>query len=97
MCKRKDEDEGGGYVDNHPVDELERGCTSVEAPGPSLNKASEAGPDKRTKSEVRDCQWWIKQVVKALVDEGILGALFDGSREETAKLIGDAMAALPVH
>lgn len=33
----KDDDEGGGYVDNRPKDDLEQACVDVDAPGPSLN------------------------------------------------------------
>jgi len=66
----KDEDEGGGFVDNEPIDAFERVCLEVEAPGPSLNSANIEGKRKRT--EVRDCQWWIRRVVEVLVSRDML-------------------------
>lgn len=62
---RKDEDEGGGYVDNPAHDELERICLEVDAPGLSLHPANSDEPrhqaGRRLKVEVRDCQWWVRQ------------------------------------
>lgn len=80
--QEKDEDDGGGYIDNQPRDAFEDACVQVEAPGPSLNKASNG---VRQKVEVRDCQWWIAKVVEALVEKGILGPLLseDGPEQQS--------------
>lgn len=91
---QKDEDEGGGYVDNQAVDELERVCLEVEAPGPSLNRVETGGvlPGRRVKTEVKDCQWWVRQVVNVLCSRGILRA--DGSEDRDPISI---VESLPVH
>jgi hypothetical protein len=96
----KDEDEGGGYVDNQPKDDLERICVKIEPPGPSLNHVSDnvsskGVPTKRP--EVRDCQWWVRKVVATLFEAGILRSLsttgISGEEEEP----GQILARLPVH
>ena len=91
---QKDEDEGGGYVDNNAVDELERVCLEVDAPGPSLNRVDQ--PGKRVNTEVKDCQWWVRQVVSLLCSRGILHALptADGSEDRNPISI---IESLPVH
>lgn len=70
----KDNEEGGGYIDNTPIDEFEQTCVEVEAPGRSLRNAasgvSVAGRVQKT--EVRDCQRWVREVVKLLVERGML-------------------------
>ncbi|TPX12400.1 uncharacterized protein E0L32_006812 [Thyridium curvatum] len=59
------------------INAFDRACQEVEAPGPSLNKVSIGdnaeipGPPRR-RSEVKDCQWWIKQAVANLVEANIL-------------------------
>lgn len=71
--EEKDEDEGGGFLDNVPRDALEEVCVCVEAPGPSLNSVSGGGNGRRVKGgEVRDCQWWVRRVVGELVARGLL-------------------------
>lgn len=89
----KDADEGGGFVDNEARDDLERCCAHVTAPGPSLNDSLQPLHNgKRLKVEVKDCQWWVRQVVQELVQRGIL------HRSSTAE--GDPMelvALLPIH
>lgn len=93
--KSKDEDEGGGYIDNEPRDAFEQICVAVEAPGPSLKSATSEGGRTR-KAEVEDCQWWVKQVVSELVAKGLLVA---SSAEENgqARSPEEAVAGLPVH
>lgn len=73
----KDEDEGGGFVDNVPIDAVENICVEVEAPGPSLNSSQTAvlPGGKRIKTEVKDCQWWVREVIKKLSDRGLLEKL----------------------
>lgn len=95
---QKDEDEGGGYVDNRPIDEFERICVEVEAPGPSLNRVSGsvAGNGKRARVEVEDCQWWIRQVVLALEARGMLSAL-SSDMNDAGKIPSDIVASLPMH
>ncbi|KAI9665382.1 MAG: hypothetical protein M1831_001820 [Alyxoria varia] len=74
--EEKDEDEGGGTIDKQAEDEFERVCVEIDAPGPSLRKISTAGStqDEGTQArlEVKDCQWWVREVVNALVKRGIL-------------------------
>ena len=100
---RKDEDEGGGFIDNEPRDDFERVCVGVEAPGPSLNRVStdaskheieEMG--RRKRAEVKDCQWWIKQVVKTLVEKGLLLPLPTREGEHEQNPI-ELVTRLPVH
>lgn len=97
---QKDEDEGGGYVDNHATDELESVCLEVEAPGPSLNRvvASEAGRStgNRMKMEVKDCQWWVREVVQLMYSRGILRALPSAKGTE-GKNPAVLLESLPVH
>ena len=53
-------------------DAIERVALSVPAPGPSLRSASATtGPTRIPKVEVKDCQYWAKQFVRALVQSGI--------------------------
>lgn len=96
FSETKDEDEGGGTVDNVPRDAFEEVCVSVEAPGPSLNSAGSLPPGRVKKAEVKDCQWWVKAVVKELVVRGILAELAedDCSVVRTPEQIA---AALLVH
>lgn len=97
---QKDDDEGGGYVDNYATDELERVCLEVEAPGPSLNRvvASEAGRSSgpRPKMEVKDCQWWVRQVVQLAYSRGILLASQspDGTEGKDPTVL---LESLPAH
>jgi hypothetical protein len=96
--KHKDEEDGGGFLDNTPQDDFERLCLEIDAPGPSLNRvgasASEIStqPGKRKKPEVRDCQWWIGEVMRAMIERGML-VRGDGDEREPI----DWIAALPKH
>ncbi|KZT69551.1 hypothetical protein DAEQUDRAFT_765392 [Daedalea quercina L-15889] len=56
--------------DPTPIDRLEEVIVTVPAPGPSLRSAA-ASHEKR--AELRDCQWWVKQAVAALIAAGICG------------------------
>nr|POE92401.1 hypothetical protein CFP56_69648 [Quercus suber] len=77
----KDDEEGGGYVSNEPIDAFEKVCVEVPAPGLSLNQVSTGMRvatnewEKRVKPEVRDCQWWVRQVVDAMMAKGMLQPL----------------------
>lgn len=74
----KDDDEGGGYIDNKPQDDFEMVCVEVEAPGPSLNNVSKAGAgnvSRGGRQQPRDCQWWIAQVVTELTERNMLKSL----------------------
>lgn len=62
---------------------LDQALRAIEAPGPSLNKVTPNsgagdGSARPKKMEVRDCQWWIKQAVEHLVEEGMLAPITDG-------------------
>ncbi|KAF2723915.1 hypothetical protein K431DRAFT_292211 [Polychaeton citri CBS 116435] len=97
----KDEDEGGGYVDNQPVDEFELICTKLEAPGPSLNQVtlgpSTNGSRGRTKrTEIKDCQWWIRNVFEVMMREDML-LPYLAHAEDGKKGLQESLAALPVH
>lgn len=96
---RKDDEDGGGFVDNHPRDAFERTCVEVEAPGPSLNKVLDGikpAVGRTTRTEVRDCQWWARHVVKELTKANILENWLqaDGSRSRSPKELLDE---LPLH
>lgn len=78
---------------------FDRACREVQAPGPSLNKVTltdagkATGPPSR-KSEVKDCQWWIKQAVARLVEADMLLPLDEGHEAETP---GERVGGLPRH
>ena len=96
--ERKDEDEGGGYIDNRPVDALECLCLEVEAPGPSLNKISSSehsGTPKGHKCEVKDCQWWVREVVRLMCVRNMLESLpnDEGEVQDPEAVV----AGLPAH
>ena len=61
---------------NHILNAFDRACREVQAPGPSLARVDRtvvdqmAGPPKRT--EVKDCQWWLKQAAAHLVQADML-------------------------
>ncbi|KAH8908536.1 hypothetical protein BR93DRAFT_489954 [Coniochaeta sp. PMI_546] len=86
-----DEKSGSDAMRYEGVNLFDRVCREVEAPGPSLNKvtkltlAQTTGPPPR-KTEVKDCQWWLKQAVEHLVEGDILmpleEALGDGTPVE---------------
>lgn len=98
--KQKDDDEGGGYIDNDAIDDFERICVEVEAPGPSLNRVSQTAssvPTKKAKAEVKDCQWWVRQVVDALMTRGMLEPAPTSANKPASQSPSDAVAALPVH
>ncbi|GAB1732855.1 hypothetical protein NU195Hw_Modified_445t1 [Hortaea werneckii] len=82
-CQSKDEDEGGGVISKELRTPFEIACSNVEAPGPSLNRVSQEGATgerqgRRMKSEVKDCQWWVKQVIKSLSEKEMLFPVLDG-------------------
>lgn len=92
----KDDDEGGGYVDNSPIDAFERVCVEVEAPGPSLNKVAPREPGKGQKREAKDCQWWIREVVKTMVERGMLSFVPPDKGRDVQDPVA-LVAKLPVH
>ena len=53
---------------------FDRVCRHVPVPGPSLNPAAAGGGAPRRRG-VRDCQWWIKQAVVRLAEEGMIVAM----------------------
>lgn len=84
---RKDEDEGGGYINNRPQDQFEAACVLVKAPGPSLRSVKETQDGMRTRLvEQKNCQSWIRDVVETLINCGILRSLPD-SRESPIELL----------
>lgn len=97
-AESKDEDEGGGYVDNSPIDQLERTCILVAPPGPSLVHVQAGGKGAATpkQTEVKDCQWWVKQVVQLMFSKGMLltSCTNDDGSESSSSM---AEANLPVH
>lgn len=98
--KNKDDDEGGGYIDNQAVDSFETICLEVEAPGPSLRSAQQganATDGRRLKVEVRDCQWWVRQVVGVLEERGLLAPLPANGNSSPSKMPSALVASLPVH
>ena len=94
----KDEDEGGGYIDNQPLDDFEQVCVGVKAPGPSLNRVSECCVKGKPtyKTETKDCQWWIWEVVKALTRQGILEFVSHGE-ENASTTPTQRLEAVPKH
>ncbi|KAI1328006.1 hypothetical protein F5Y16DRAFT_420342 [Xylariaceae sp. FL0255] len=80
------------------VNVFDKACKEIPAPGPSLNKVRDgdeekrsiadgvksAGAPRRMRAEVKDCQWWVREVISHLVETGIVLPL-DGEacREET--------------
>lgn len=72
------------YSENNYLNLFDETCREVPPPGPSLNKITDisktAAPPRRT--EVKDCQWWIKQAVYHLVETGILLRLDQGLQAE---------------
>lgn len=98
--KHKDDDEGGGYMDNKPLDAFERVCVEVQAPGPSLNSARQdanVSNGKRTKTEVRDCQWWVRQVVNLLEEREMVLPLPRNGSASSSKKPSELAASLPMH
>lgn len=76
------EDETGVFND------LDKACREVSVPGPSLNNVKDpvnnAGPPK--KMTVKDCQWWIKQIVPHLMDSNLLIPLKDEESQDPITL-----------
>jgi hypothetical protein len=54
-----------------PRSRIERLVLSVQPPGKSMRSAADS-ETARTRVDVRDCQWWVKEVVEKLVGEGVL-------------------------
>lgn len=67
----------GTEPDNREGSLFDLTCRDVPVPGPGLNSAA-AGGGAPKRREVRDCQWWIKQAVARLVEDGVLVPLSDG-------------------
>ncbi|KAI2781305.1 hypothetical protein F4815DRAFT_444482 [Daldinia loculata] len=80
------EEEDQRDAENIGFNAFDAACREVPAPGPSLNKVNRdasrtAGtPLKRT--EVKDCQWWIKEATSHLFQMGILLPLNEGHEGE---------------
>lgn len=78
---------------------FDRACREVQAPGPSLNKVMRTDGGKATgppskKTEVKDCQWWIKRAVARLVKADMLLPLDEGHGAGTP---GEKVDGLPRH
>ncbi|KAF3020296.1 hypothetical protein E8E14_013416 [Neopestalotiopsis sp. 37M] len=78
-----DKEQDADSSESHPVNDLDAACRKVPAPGPSLNKVSQPDNDHVTSGRpartlVKDCQWWIGEVVPHLVSEGLLLPLDEG-------------------
>jgi hypothetical protein len=74
-------------------------CRQVSAPGPSLNKVVESdarmpGGAPPRKSEVKDCQWWIKKAASHLWEIKMLLPLDDANQAEDPVV---KVYALPKH
>lgn len=100
-CQSKDDDEGGGIISEEIRTPFEMACSEVGAPGPSLNRVSQqetAGerPGRRPKPEVRDCQWWVRQVVRSLVENQMLLPIAIGN-EEVGEDPRHMIEAMPMH
>ncbi|KAK3945944.1 hypothetical protein QBC46DRAFT_370386 [Diplogelasinospora grovesii] len=87
--------------ENDAFNPFDRACREVQAPGPSLNKVNmttdagkATGPPLR-KTEVKDCQWWIKQAVAHLVEADMLLPL--DSKGHGARAPVERVEELPRH
>lgn len=89
--------DSGSGTDQAALNPFDQACRKVPVPGPNLNRVapgSATGPAPK-KLEVKDCQWWIKQVVAHLVEAGILFPLKgEGSRAVTPD---ERIEMLPKH
>lgn len=100
-CQSKDDDEGGGFISEEFRSPFEIACSLVEAPGPSLNRVSQQQTadervGRRPKSEVKDCQWWVRQVIHSLVEQEMLLPIVvgdEGSGEDPRRRI----QTIPIH
>ncbi|RMD41868.1 hypothetical protein DV735_g3284, partial [Chaetothyriales sp. CBS 134920] len=52
-------------------DDIERAALSIPAPGPSMRPTQGNAPPTQ-RAVFSDCQWWVRQVVAKLVQDGIL-------------------------
>ncbi|KAG8162714.1 hypothetical protein KVR01_007192 [Diaporthe batatas] len=50
--------------------QLERLALSVDAPGRSLGRG--ASKDGRVRLEIRDCQWWVRQLISSMIEQEII-------------------------
>ncbi|KAI9657346.1 MAG: hypothetical protein M1821_003026 [Bathelium mastoideum] len=79
-----------GQVQVGPYNAFGRACRDVPAPGPSLNRVTESNLISTRAipkaTEVKDCQWWIKQAVAHLVEERILLPRHEDPRITAGKL-----------
>lgn len=97
--QHKEEEEGGGYIDIRPIDRLESAILEIEAPGPSLTSISnsEASNGRRVKGEVRDCQWWVKQVVLHLLQRGMIHQYTSTDCNKVLSSPLEVLESLPKH
>ena len=62
-----------GMENLEPGSEVERLALSTEPPGKSMRSADNGKEGTAKKRiEARDCQWWVKEVVKKLITEKVL-------------------------
>lgn len=71
---------GGAAEKPDVVNPFDRVCREVKPPDPSLNKVIKTAAGRGagvplTKTEAKDCQWWIKRAVAHLVETGMLSSL----------------------
>ncbi|KAI1387953.1 uncharacterized protein F4822DRAFT_296932 [Hypoxylon trugodes] len=76
------------YTEKIPLNAFDKACKQVPAPGPSLNKvnitdSSQASITIPKRTEVKDCQWWIKQTTSHLVRVGLLLPLDERRKGES--------------
>ncbi|EPS95541.1 hypothetical protein FOMPIDRAFT_1132184 [Fomitopsis schrenkii] len=57
--------------DARPIDRLEQVIVTVPAPGPSMRSATASRKNQQARVAMRDCQWWVKQAVAALIAAGV--------------------------
>ncbi|KAG6357823.1 hypothetical protein INS49_013703 [Diaporthe citri] len=51
---------------------LERLALSIDAPGRSLGRG--ASKDGRVRVEIRDCQWWVRQLVSSMIEQEMVSS-----------------------
>ncbi|KAF1828171.1 hypothetical protein BDW02DRAFT_513043 [Decorospora gaudefroyi] len=57
-------------TDSTAYNTVETLALSIPAPGPSLNSAM--SPASGLRPEIRDCQWWLKQLIDQLIQRQML-------------------------
>jgi len=84
--------------DSKPADHLENVLASVKPPSQSLrdSKSTDSSSSARgNKLELSDCQWWVTQCIKKLVERGELVAPEKGLNKGRQPL--DLLMAAPRH